>query len=90
MTLGTRIQALREARGWSRLELARQAHIPQRLITALESGAKRDTTGAVLIRLARTLGVSLDYLVGLYDGYEAKALRLRRLVQLVGDAAEDD
>jgi hypothetical protein len=33
----------------------------------LESGKKVDTTGQALKRLARALGVSVDYLVGMYD-----------------------
>jgi transcriptional regulator with XRE-family HTH domain len=67
MTLGERIKAVRELRGWNQQELSRRAHVRQALISELESGKKADTTGSVLARLARTLGVSIDYLVGLYN-----------------------
>ena len=67
MTLGARIKRERERHGWSQNELARQAKVRQALLSELESGRKADTTGSVLRRLARTLGVSIDYLAGLYD-----------------------
>ena len=67
MTLGEKVKALRERQGWSQRELAQRAHVRQALLSALESGKQHDTTGAVLARLARTLGVSIDYLVGLYN-----------------------
>ena len=67
MTLGERIKTIRDHRGWNQQELARRAHVRPALISELESGKKTDTTGSVLRRLARTLGVSIDYLVGLYN-----------------------
>ena len=68
MALGEKLKDLRERRGWSQHELARQAHVRQALISALETGKQADTTGSVLRRLARTLGVTVDYLVGMYNG----------------------
>ena len=75
MTLGERIKAVRELRGWNQQELSRRAHVRQALISELESGKKADTTGSVLARLARTLGVSIDYLVGMYEEDEAEAIK---------------
>src|SRR5438094_672225 len=68
MTLGEKLKALREARGWSQHELAQRAHVRQALVSELESGKKEDTTGSVFRRLARALHVSVDYLVGMYNG----------------------
>ena len=68
MTLGERIKTVRDHRGWNQQELARRAHVRPALISELESGKKTDTTGSVLRRLARTLGVTVDYLVGMYNG----------------------
>ena len=68
MALGEKLKDLRERRGWSQHELARQAHVRQALISALETGKQVDTTGSVLRRLARTLGVTMDYLGGMYNG----------------------
>ena len=68
MTLGEKLKALREARGWSQHELAQRARVRQALVSELESGKKEDTTGSVFRRLARALHVSVDYLVGMYNG----------------------
>jgi transcriptional regulator with XRE-family HTH domain len=68
MTLGEKVQALRLERGWSQRELARRSMVRQALLSELERGKKRDTTGRVLRRLALVLHVSMDYLGGLYDG----------------------
>ena len=63
MTLGEKLKDLREARGWSQSELARQARVRQALLSELESGRKADSTGSVLRRLAEALKVSVDYLL---------------------------
>jgi transcriptional regulator with XRE-family HTH domain len=68
MTLGEKLKELREQRGWSQHELSRRAHVRQALISVLETGKQTDTTGSVLRRLARTLGVTMDYLGGMYNG----------------------
>jgi transcriptional regulator with XRE-family HTH domain len=68
MTLGERIKLVRDQRGWNQQELARRAHVRPALLSELESGRKIDTTGSVLRRLAHTLGVTVDYLVGMYNG----------------------
>jgi transcriptional regulator with XRE-family HTH domain len=67
MTLGSRIKRERERCGWSQNELGRRAGVRQALLSELESGKRNDTPTSVLRRLARTLGVSMDYLAGLYD-----------------------
>lgn len=67
MSLGQKLRQLREKRGWSQNELSRQTGVRQALLSELESGKKLDTTGQALKRLARALGVSVDYLVGMYD-----------------------
>jgi hypothetical protein len=68
MTLGDKLKALREVRGWSQHELSRHAGVRQALISELESSKKQETTTSVLRRLARTLHVSMDYLGGMYNG----------------------
>ena len=67
MSLGQKLRQLREKRGWSQNELSRQTGVRQALLSELESDKKRDTTGQALKHLARALGVSVDYLVGMYD-----------------------
>ena len=67
MTLGDRIKLTREKRGLSQNELSRRSGVRQALISELESGKKDDTTGSALRRMARVLGVSVDYLLGTFD-----------------------
>ena len=64
MALGEKLKQLRAIRGWSQRELSRQAGVRQTLLSELESGKKEDTTGENLRKLAETLHVSVDYLVG--------------------------
>jgi transcriptional regulator with XRE-family HTH domain len=64
MTLGEKVKRLRTLRGWSQRELARQSGVPQTLLSDLETGKQEDTTGENLRKLAETLYVSIDYLVG--------------------------
>ena len=67
MALGERIKVIRERRGLSQNELSRRSGVRQALISELEAGKKQDTTGLALRRLATTLGVTVDYLVGMYE-----------------------
>jgi transcriptional regulator with XRE-family HTH domain len=68
MTLGEKIKAERAKRGWSQHELSRRAKVRQALLSALETGKQADTTSSVLRRLATALGVTMDYLGGMYNG----------------------
>ena len=69
MTIGQRIKYLREKRGFSQRFLARQAGIPQPVIQRFEAGSRNAENMSVTSakRIARALGVSVDYLIGMYD-----------------------
>jgi transcriptional regulator with XRE-family HTH domain len=77
MHLGDRLKRERERKQWSQNELSRLSGVRQALISELESGKKRDTTGSVLKRLARALGVTMDYLGGMYEEEEERTVELR-------------
>jgi transcriptional regulator with XRE-family HTH domain len=66
MTIGDRIKRERTGKGWGVREFARRAGVRATLVSQLENGKLQDTTGRNLARMARTLGVSMDYLYGLY------------------------
>jgi len=72
MTIGQRIKQLREKRGFSQRSLAKQAEIPQPVIQRFEAGSRNAEHMSVSYakRLARVLGVSVDYLIGMYEDEE--------------------
>jgi transcriptional regulator with XRE-family HTH domain len=67
MTLGQQIKQRREHLGLSQSEVARLAGIPQPRLSEYERGAKTDMTLWTAKRLARVLGVSIDYLASTWD-----------------------
>ena len=71
-TVGQRIRDLRERRGLSLRVLAKTAGVTKSAIHAVETGARRGKrlTLETGMKLARALGVSLDYLTGMYDKQE--------------------
>ena len=65
-TFGQRLKFAREAQGWSQSELARQTNLTQPKISRMEAG--RGAPGPlILIKLAASLSISTDYLLGLSD-----------------------
>jgi transcriptional regulator with XRE-family HTH domain len=67
MTLGEKLKLIRERHDISQNELSRRSGVRQALISELEAGIKDDTTGKSLRKMARVLGVSVDYLLGTFD-----------------------
>jgi transcriptional regulator with XRE-family HTH domain len=67
MTLGQRIKMLREKRGLGVRELARKADVKHTTLSQLERGIRADVTTETAKRIARALGVSVDYLIGMYE-----------------------
>ncbi|HEY5869417.1 MAG TPA: helix-turn-helix transcriptional regulator [Candidatus Tectomicrobia bacterium] len=76
--IGDRIRKLREQRGFSLRQLARLAKIPHETISRLENNQQRFPSLPVAIRLAKTLGVTLDYLAGMYEDDDEEPAYLRR------------
>jgi transcriptional regulator with XRE-family HTH domain len=66
-TMGARLKRLRDEKGISQQELARQCGVTQATISRLESGELQDMQTSTARRLARALGVSVDYLIGTWD-----------------------
>ena len=65
-----RVKLLMSKHGWSMRDLSRQSGIPYSTIyDVLESGKTQpdNLTARNLKRLARTLGTSIDYLVGTWE-----------------------
>ena len=67
MTLGERIRKRRQELGIGQRELARRLDIRHATISDLERGVQKDMTIALLRKLARALGVTSDWLIGMYE-----------------------
>jgi transcriptional regulator with XRE-family HTH domain len=65
--VGPRVRALRQARGWTRRELARRCGLHEVHLAKVETGARTRLEGKTMVALAHALGVSTDYLFGLTD-----------------------
>ena len=66
-TFGQRLKSIREKRGWSQSELAERSGVPYETIYRVERGTHQEPRVSIAAKLARTLGVSLDVLAGLYE-----------------------
>lgn len=66
MTLGERLKTRRTELGYSQHELSEMSGVSQVQISRYEVDANMPTSDAI-IRLAKTLGVSADWLLGLTD-----------------------
>ena len=78
MSLGTRVKERRIELGWTQEELARRLGVRQNVVSRLEAGGVKTPNLVMLRTLARVLGVTTDYLVGMYDDtvHEAVGLAL--------------
>lgn len=61
-TTGDRIREVREKNGMTQGELADAAHLSKGFLSDVENN-KRNVSAAVLLRIANSLGASLDYLL---------------------------
>ncbi|MEW6447710.1 MAG: helix-turn-helix transcriptional regulator [Bacillota bacterium] len=68
MDLSNRLKTLRKFKGWTQEELAARTGVTRDTIAGYESKVKqRQPNPDMLVRLAKTFGVSVDYLLGLTD-----------------------
>jgi transcriptional regulator with XRE-family HTH domain len=66
-TMGDRIKRWRLRKGWTQRELARATGLDNSWINRLESGEKTNISLEGAKRICQALGISLDYLAGVYD-----------------------
>jgi transcriptional regulator with XRE-family HTH domain len=67
MPLGDRIRQRRLELGFTQEELARRLGVRQNVISRLEAGGVLNPSIQMIRSLARTLQVTADWLVGMYD-----------------------
>jgi transcriptional regulator with XRE-family HTH domain len=65
MKLGEAISRYRTRLGWSQNELARRAAVNHPTLQRIETGKSADPSVSIVARIARTLGVSIEELLGL-------------------------
>lgn len=67
MGLGVKVARLRAERHLTQHELATRACCTQAIISRLEHGAQHNVNADVLKGLAKALGCTTDYLVGMHE-----------------------
>lgn len=67
MNFGKRLAAKRRAKGWSQRELAREAGVSHTIVSGVEKGSRYSISTEAAKKLARALGVSVDYLIGTFE-----------------------
>jgi transcriptional regulator with XRE-family HTH domain len=67
MDLGQRLKRVRERKGLSLRQLSELSGVERGLISKLERGQRPQVSVPVAMRLAKALGVTLDYLAGMYE-----------------------
>lgn len=61
-TVGDRIKAAREAKGWNQAELARRLNVTAPTVSQLESGSSGAPSSETLLRM-RDVGINPDYIM---------------------------
>jgi transcriptional regulator with XRE-family HTH domain len=67
MTLGERIHLLRRRLGWTQRELAAAIRINVNNLARIERSEIKDPGGQLVARLAKAMGTSADFLLGLTE-----------------------
>lgn len=73
---GERVRQRRQERGWTRAELAQRAQVEASTVSRLERGGAQEITLSVARRIARALGLSLDYLADTFGAEDAPSEKL--------------
>jgi transcriptional regulator with XRE-family HTH domain len=74
MPIGERLRRLRQARKLTVRELGKLANVRPATITQLETGKTLSMNTDTAVRLCRVLGVSADYLLGVWEDWESERL----------------
>ena len=74
MAIGKKVYRLRMERKLTQKELADRAGVSQAIISRLETDDRTNITSDVLKGLAKTLGCTTDYLVGMHEDEDSELL----------------
>jgi len=70
MDMGQRIKRLRDRKGLSLRQLSELCGVERGLLSRIERGQRPHVSVPVAMRIAKALGVTLDYLAGMYEEEE--------------------
>ena len=84
-TLSARLKHARKVHGWSQAELSRRAELTQTQVSRIEAGRAIPKI-PILLRLATSLSLSTDYLLGLCDDPKWLSFEDRDLLHRFVDA----
>ena len=85
---GDRLRAARRARGMTEQALSEASGVRRPTISELETGKRTVVTTTTAVALARTLNVSLDWLLGVWDYIESPASEGETESELTAAAAQ--
>jgi transcriptional regulator with XRE-family HTH domain len=74
MAIGKKVYRLRVERKLTQQELADRAGVSQAIISRLETDDRDNVTSDVLKGLAKALGCTTDYLVGMHEDDESECM----------------
>lgn len=80
-TFGERVKAMRRELKLTQQDLAGLMHAPRTWVSDLENAGQRGIAAETVVRFAKALGVSTDYLLGLVDVPMSVPIRHGRLRQ---------
>ena len=67
MHIGHRVQRRRQQLGWTQQDVEQASSIPQSVVSRIERGVLKNPGADVIRRLAKALGVTSDWLIGMYE-----------------------
>lgn len=73
--IGVRVVLARTKRNWNQKKLSEQAGLSQKTLSLIEKGHAHRLYADTVVRLAKALGVTTDWLLGLTSEPEDKSTR---------------
>lgn len=86
---GRRLRKRRKLRGWTQERLAVESRVPAAMISHFETGTRQRAAAANLVKLAKALSVSVDYLLGSTDEVDLLDDRVQATFRRLSDAPAD-
>ena len=86
---GRRLRQRRTLRGWTQEQLATESRVSAAVISHFETGTRQRASAANLVKLAKALSVSVDYLLGRTDEVDLLDDRVQATFRRLSDAPAD-